>query len=323
MDRYSCPTLLALAISIAIGIYYQVPIGADVHYHLNIAEIWVKGNPMITYPSMLHLILVPSVWLGIETSYATALQIILFPLAVYSISRLFKGFSSLLAGLVVMGSYAFVDRAIQVNPQALDFILFPFAIYYSQVNVNNKKFIAVSMLMFFTHSFVALACLGGIFALMLYRRHWKPLCWILLLSSPILIPSILFLHSPLPYLKIGVYENLQEKQFWANPLFFILLYQRLPCVGFILIAYKLFSKKMSNLDSASLLTLFSLSLLIVPWADRFIQYSTIPLSIILTSAMVKLKGKRFEIAQWIVLCFFLMFYITMWLLLLANNYYIA
>lgn len=330
MSKYYLPVLFALLVSAAIGICYRYPIGADVRYHLEVAETLAGGDISyfydaysFPYPPLLHLLLVPAVWFGIQIPFSVVLQVALLPLVVFSVSRLFKGFNRLLIGLVVLGSYAFVDRAMQVNPQALDFILLSFAIYYTAVEVNDKKFVVASALMFWNHSFVALACLGGIFVMKLYRRHWKPLAWVLLLSIPVFIVSALFLPSLLPYLQLGVYENFQEQQFWANPLIFSIFYQRLPFVGFFIIAYRLISKKLSLLESTSLATLCSISLLIIPWADRFLQYSTIPLSIIVVSMLGRLKGQKREAAQIAVFLLFLLFYLTMWVWLLADSYFIG
>lgn len=322
------PVSLAFLISVFIALYYRVPIGEDIHFHLKIVQEfvdkgilgWFSDTAMqqnkMPYPPFLHIVLlaVPPI----------VIQCCLFPLAVWSFSRLYTGKDRLLAGVLVMGSYAYIDRVIQVNPQAITMILLPLAIrFYLNVEENKSGFIAASSLMIWNHGLVALSCLGGMFFLMLNRRQYKVLALILLLSSPVLATTIYYLPASLGKFSSG-FENNQERQFWNNPSLFTALYQRLISTGFILVAALLMRRRaVTEMEKVSLMTLLSMALMVIPWADRFVQFSTIPLSILIMEDAAKRKWKGREAWTWaITLCFMLM-YLTLWLWLIADAYYIA
>jgi len=333
--KYLTPVFLALIFSIALAAYYQTPIGADVHFHQEIADSWRRGElgmfsdvvmdmNKLPYPPLQHflMIAIPPIFL----------QILMLPLAVASMSYLYwkdDKFSALLAGALVMGSYAFVDRAIQVNPQAITMILLPLALHSALRQKNdamrqNKLLIATSTLMIWNHGLVSLACLGGIFLFLIARRHYKSLSWILLFSLPIIASQLYYLPSALQHFA-GGFENLQEQQFWSNPLTFTALYQRIISLGFPIVSYLFWIKNTRQSDSNNLmlLTLFSMSVMILPWGDRFIQLSTIPLTYIIIDFIKNTGRKKRELWLYGITLAFVMFYATLWLWMMVDNFYVV
>lgn len=319
------PVTVALIVSLAIALFYRVPIGEDIHFHLKIAADW-RNNGLLgwfsetafeqnkmPYPPLLHILL-----LFIDP---LTIQIGLLPLAVWSFSKLYTGRDRLLAGVLVLSSYAYVDRIMQVNPQAITMILLPLAILYYIQN-ERHGFIAVSSLMIWTHGIVALSCLGGLFFQMLRRRQYKTLALILLLTAPVLATTFLYLPTTLEKFTSG-FENNQERQFWSNPLFTV-LYQRLLFSGFfVAAAFCIRRRQVSDLEKTALLTLSSMALMIISWADRFVQLSTIPLAILIMENVKRRDWRGREAWTWaITFCFFFM-YATLWLWLIADVYYIV
>lgn len=325
--KYLLPVLLAGIFTISLSVVYLQPIGQDVWFHQSIADYWRRGElgmfspPAMTvnkmpYPPLLH-------WLLIAVP-PLILQILFLPVAVASMMLIYWRRDKLLAllvGATVIGSYAYVDRLIQVNPQAITMILLPLALY-SVIRRQDKLLIVVSTLMIWNHGLVAIVCLGGVFLHLLIRRQWKPLLWILVFSTPILISTLYYLPAGLQHFS-SKFENLQEAQFWTDPLF-TPLYQRLPALGFPLAAYLVLKKReiLSDFDKINLMTLGTMALMIIPWSDRFVQFTTIPLAFLIVNWLPRTSWKKKELWQYgIVLCFLLM-YATLWLWLVADLFYI-
>lgn len=338
-SKYWLPVFLALAISCSISLRYMAPIGYDFSFHLEIARVWSRGElgmlsdlPMrvnkMPYPPLFHLILVPSVWLNIEIEFAAVLQAFFYPLAVASMMWLWwkkDKMSSLVAGLLVMGSYAFFDRSIQVIPQALDMILLPLIIYYSLH--GNRRFIPLSALLIYNHGLVSLALLGGLYVWEWRKQRIKNVAYSLLQALPIIaISAYYFLDAFSRF--TGSYETLQELQFWTNPLF-SLSYLRLLFLGIPLAIYLLIAelphrlKDLSDLEKISLLTLGSMLVLVPSWADRFLQFSTIPLTILLVETISRAKQPKRDLWLYGVLFSFIIFYATLWIWLFADIYFVG
>jgi hypothetical protein len=349
--KYFVPVFAAFAFTLSLSLWYNAPIGDDIKFHLKVAESWARGElgmfsaealsmNRLPYPPLFHLLLMPSVWLGIEIPFAAFLQILLFPAAVLSLELLFwrqgMKFESLLAGALVLGSHAFFDRAVQVAPQALDMILLPFAIY-GVVSKKRNCLVVSSTLMIYNHGFVALAILGGLFLFEILRRNYRPVLTALALVAPILLVSLPYLPQSLSFFG-GKYENSQEAQFWFNPLYFTVMYQRLLFTGFFVpfsyfsrgiinvlegwadIGLKYFWMKWTDMEKASLLTLGSMAVMVLPWADRFTQYSTIPLTVFLVGMIMRSKPRIRDAWQYLIVISALLFYATIWIWLFANQF---
>lgn len=324
----------------AIFLVYQAPIGVDVQFHLKIAEVWARGEDgmfakialdtnKIPYPPLLHWILVPAVLLNSEILYAAVLQIFFLPLAVASsmflVWKHYGRQAAMLEGLLLLGSFAFVDRAMQVNPQALDLMLLPLA-FYTFLKKDRDGCVIVSLLMILNHGIVGLAAIGGMLLLQLHRKDYKTLLYFSLSSLSILGSQLWYLPQALARMSSG-FETLQEAQFWNNPVVFTVLYQRLITVGFliglILTLYHFDKHKpLDDMTKLSLATIGTLAIMLPFWADRFVQYSTIPLSLLIIGQVVRSKPRQKELWQYGILLCFIAFYAAMWLWLFVGLYQI-
>ena len=137
---------------------------------------------------------------------------------------------ALILGFLALGSYAFMDRVIQVQPQALDFVLLPLAL-----SSNGLLFVVASVLMFWNHGYYGLFAVGGLLLYHLIRKDWKLPVSYLLLIFPMLL--LLLEYSSGIFRFTGGFENIQESQFWSNPLIFTVLYQRFLVFGYGVAAY--------------------------------------------------------------------------------------
>lgn len=313
------PLTLAVAFACELANSLRTPIGADIQFHLSSLGNW------LSYPPLFRVILLPSIYLN--NNYLLCLQVLLFSLAVFSLTYVMRRLQgdwliSPLVSLIALGSYAYVDRAIQLNPQVLDFILLPIVIYAS---IKNRRwlFASSSILMFLNHSLVAIPILGGVFAYEL--RKWRKEEIVLLgaIIVTLTFPLLSWLY-PMIAPTIFTFQNNQERLFWASPIIFMLTYQGLPLIGYFTSLWgsdkKEWWTEKSEVNKLCLFTLASLILMLPLWADRFVQYSTIPLSILLASYISHLKDRTKTIWITVVIVFFIIFYLQLWTWLLGGMF---
>jgi len=115
----------------------------------------------------------------------------------------------------------------------------------------------------------------------------------------------------------------QEILFWATPFFFTVYYCGLPSLGFPLLPYLLTQwRTLSPIHKTMIVTVFSMSLMLIPWADRFLQFAMIPLAVLIVSYTSRLHG----IPRWIWIVFlataFTIFYTVQWLWIFFDVYYV-
>lgn len=333
---YWSPVFAALAIMSAITVVYRQPIGVDFNFHLEIARSWARGElglfhnfelNGIPYPPLLHLLLVPSIWLGVEIPFGCLLQILFLPAAVASLMWFIRSNWGSKAGLIVgtlaLGSYAFVDRGMQVIPQAIDFILFPLAIHFSYFDDDWKLKAIVCSLMVYNHGVVAVPLLGGLFLYDLLHKQWKPWLLIAVVCLPLIAVSAPYLVRSYGLMSART-ENLQEAQFLANPIVFMLLYQRLVFFGWVVLIYKLWCVPallhVTTDERIFVLSVFSIMLMALPWGDRFVQYSTIPLSGLIAIFMMKAPDRIRDVLEILSVLAFVFMYVGLWILLALGGY---
>ena len=336
---YLSPVFAALVFTVLLTLAYDRPVGADYWFHLDIARAWARGengwmravalNGM-PYPPLFHFILVPSVWLGQEILFGRILQVVLLPSAVASMSYFFwvwKGrVFGLLSGALVLGSYAFVDRSMQVAPQSLDMILLPLIVLFALRN-RVAQFVVLSVLLVFNHGTVSILILSGLFVYDVMKKHYRPWLYVCMGSLVVILYSSYYFLDSLA-LMTGRMENLQEIQFWSNPLFFILGYQRLIALGFPILAWNVYRKRVDGLGSTQLadvaaLMVFSLVPMILPWADRFVQYTTIPLTMLIVEHYARSSRREREIwkISSVLALTLMLFTLIIWVV--ADSYYVV
>lgn len=332
------PVALAFAFTVALTLVYGHSIGVDIHYHVAVAEQYATGNfadalglmlnmNRCFYPPLFHLLLVPSVWFGVPLAFTGALQILFLPLALGSLGFLLyreHGLEGGLVGmLVVMGSWAYVDRVIAVQPQGLDFILLPLVYLFVKEGQNMKVGIIGTVLLY-NHGVVNMANLLVSFATKLRQRANKLIGLVVLAVSPMLIATAYYLPSALEGYGASMLVD-QQLIFWTEPLEFWVNYVRLPVVGFAVAIYLVVlwrsGRFVSALSKLSILSLILSAVMLVVWADRFGQYATIPLSILFVDGYLRIKDRM--VRSWMflaVLVFTLILYGTLWFMLLNKGF---
>lgn len=336
LNYHLLPVMAAFLFSLALALVYLKPVGADIHFHWQIAQAWsqfqigmvsdvaLQMNQM-PYPPLLHLVLAPSFWFGLQNQWTLLLQVVLLPLCVFTVIKTTGHLGklwSMLAGFLVLGSFAFIDRLIQVQPQAFTMVLFPLAFYYRHA---PDKFAIISVLMILTHGFVAVPLIAGLwlFRLLNNRSLLKQLSLVVLTTLPITLPSLLMIVGGVGHFFGSSYENSQEALVWSSPTF-TLLYMRLLLVGFPIFIYQYATTwnghKLSLLEHESMVALSSMVLLFVWQADRFLQFSTIPLTFLLVSYIKKSRPNIREAFFWVTIVVFLVMYLSIWLMLAGNGF---
>jgi hypothetical protein len=283
--------VVALALTVATAITYRSAVGVDVVFHVAIARIWASGQDGmvsslvlstngIPYPPLFHWLLVPSVWLHAEGAFTLALQVVLYPLIVaiimFVVKKLRNTEEALLTGLLLLGSLAFYDRAAQVIPQAIDMLLFPLLVY---CHLKDKRwsFVTVASLMIWNHGPVALIFIGGILLRQLPKK-WKIVLAITLITLPIWAITLPYLPG-LARVSTG-FQTDQERGFWTSPTFTLIYLGPMLTFSLLFLFENVKNyRKLDELDKSMLWTAASLLIMVAPWADRFLQYLTIPLAL--------------------------------------------
>lgn len=331
------PILLAFAFTIALSLSYTHSVGVDIHFHLAIAEEYAKGNFLgaaetslrvdkLIYPPLFHFMLVPSIWLNMAFPFTLILQAVFLPLAVltfeYLAAKALGYEAAFVGGFLVLSSWAYSDRIIQVIPHSVSMILLPLALLFSMQNLN-RRFLATSILMVWNHGLVALSALGGVLARKLWQREWRTIILFLLGCGFILALSFAYLPSALQGYGSGFCTN-QEIAFWNRPATFFMNYVGLLTAGFAVILYRLImwlrGVKPSSLSLISMATIASTAIMIPVWADRWVQFSTVPLALLILESYAGTKSyNRFAYASLIIL-YFVWTYSSYWLTLVAGAY---
>jgi hypothetical protein len=329
------PIFLALVLTCVITFLYGKSIGVDIIYHVNVAKQYAMGNfsevlnlnlnmnGSEIYPFFLHLLLVPSVWLGVPYQFTGLLQIIFLPLAVASFGFLvYKTYgveASLFGMMIILGSFAYVDRVLAVQPQSIDFILLPIG-YYFLLKAKQNKLLIITIIGFYNHGLLNLAMFSGVLLTKLKQKKW--ITKYLLAILPLLLITIYYLVTN----RTGTAQFGADQGFWSDP-YYLITYVRLPTLGFIAtipLLYLVIKKRQINLlTKLALISLASSSFLIIFAADRYMQYATIPLTLLIIDSYLRIKDKL--IRAWIfagAFGFMILLYAVLWFLTFNNQWQI-
>ena len=319
--------LMAFCLSFSVSFSYQYPVGVDVYEHFKIADFWLNGNVTglleYPYPPMFHWLLVPFVASGTQIGFARLLQSVCYPLSVLGFMFLcwkhVDKRAAVWCGALLLGCFAFFDRVIQAQPQALDFVLLPVA-FDAVLDWKPKRFALVSFLLMLNHAPMSLVALIGAYAYSVVKHRHELRNMMLIMSPLFLVAAFLLAYlSRVDYLfayNFFVSQNAQESAFWSNPLVYALL-QFAPLFPALPLAFRQAFRwrSLSELEKLSLLTLAGLLLLVPSSVDRFWNYATIPLSILLACYHNKWK--------WLVIPVVLVGVCVPWIYLFANAYYVV
>ncbi len=318
---------LALMVSLYASIFYSKPVGADIWFHFDVVKVYLHGgNGMfashvmeinrIPYPPLFHFLLLPSALLGIENQFARALQAFIYPgclLATLLLIERFNGnkLNMLTAGLALLGSWSYLDATFQIRPESLDMI-FWLILTYAILTAKTKLTIASVVAGIYNHGFPIIAFNGGT---LLWKKAWRQILIIALLALPILAVSAFYLLG-FAEKWIVTPASAQSRSFIANPLLFMFNYLGAEMIAIPIAIYAVFKwRSLNPLAKISLVTVAS-SLVLVPlWNDRFFQYASIPLAILVGD----FAGKNHTLLRWYVVLFVAVFFVNVYVQLWNSN----
>lgn len=296
---------LALLLTVQIVRVYHFPLGSDYLYHRQAARLYLNGRFAMfdqmtieqtgaPYPPLFHLLLAFFMLIGLGDTFPLFLQIIGYPLLLLSAAFLVFKFrncvSSTFTLLLMFSSMAVLDRS-QVIPQTVELILYPLAVLF-YLKRENRNLVIISLAMVYTHApFTFFLLIPFIIHSILFRRNLKPLLLVLVLSTPFVIIY--------PYYVIRDISRFTghteiESQFLQSPMNAVLYLS--PIIVFLAFSSFLISiserQKLDDFDWVVLLWTVSLLPLLFVWADRFLCYAALPLSIYAGSSLSKITSKN-------------------------------
>gem|GEM_PF-2915770 len=305
-------TMFAVLLILAsISGIYQIqtrggPFASDPHFHHKLASGWLKGDfPLLEekyflsespYPPAFHITiaLLSKILFASPLTIMNIFQILFFPLIListfYLVYKKTDIYTALLSICFLLSSIGFMDRNMQVIPQAVDVLLFPIAIYFFMEN-RKKEFFITSVFLIYNHGIYTTLLIASLFiyTLKYEPKRIKEFTKIGLYSFPLyLLMSPFFLGSFSPAAAIN---SPQKELFMSNP-FYGFFY-----LGYFLslttiISFKFYRKKeKTKFETILFYWLFTLLPLFPFFPDRFISYAVQPLAIISAVAFSKIIKK--------------------------------
>jgi len=271
----------------------KIPVGTDVHFHLDVAAIWASGqNGMFSeqvmalnqfpYPPLFHWLLVPSVWLHIEFLWAKALQIML-PFGIYLTTTLFmmrhtNPKATVVTAMILMSTVGFTDGTIQCRPQGLAMLLLPLTLHYLLTR-QNRGFLAVNTCVAYIHGIAGLANTWMLLLRNYFnRKMFKTFLTATFLLLPLIATTAIYFSGALTKWG-GHMDTYQEYLVFTQPQNMIPYYAGTSLIGWIFVAYTLTKwDRSTELEKVLALSVLGLTVMIPFWADRFLQYAIIGLS---------------------------------------------
>jgi len=322
--------LVTLIFTITTAIHYKLPIGEDITFHLDVANYYHEGKSFsevldiikTPYPPLFHYLLLPTYILK-TMNWVLFLQIIFYPLALLSIGWIVgKELSwkhAIITVLLLISSYGFFDRVIQVTPQAIDMIFFSLSIYFF---LRDKKlgFILSNLVIFYSHSFFGLLLFGAFGLFWLFKKKGLT---IILLSLLTFILVIIMTYPVIMY-KADYTVNVVESQNMAvrtKPIFTMMYLGGV--VVFIPLLLTLGKKTFKNdFNSLVLCWMVVLTPLLFTLTDRYITYAVVPLSILASVGIMKTKGNLRSILIWMVVWMGILLMVYYFYMTLTSSHHI-
>jgi len=334
--------LLGLSLSLAASIFTPAPIGVDFYFHLDVARVWASGqNGMFSevvmrvnrfpYPPLFHWILVPAIWLGQECFFGRLLQAFFYSgILLWNMVFAFKhghehnpddARMASYMGMLLMSNVAFIDSAIQARPQSLDMLLLPFLLNFFLTD-SWLGFTLLSSLMVWNHGVAALALTYALFLVKVKDRKWlKAILLFGLLTAFVTGTSVWHAGGALAKWK-GTWDSDQEMLFWSHPLTFIPLYMGILLMGYPLLFLALAKwKSQSQAVKACCLVLAGLTVMLPLWADRWLQYSSIPLAYLISRWLSKRSREETIMIMPVLLFAFLVYQVNYWWVTFTGNWF--
>lgn len=288
--------ILALSYLVALvtaSTVMRIPVGTDVHFHFDVAEIWANGqNGMFSdkvfevnlfpYPPIFHWLLVPGVWLNIEFLWAKAFQVAL-PFGIFLATTLFmmrhtNPKATVVTAMILLSTIGFTDGTIQCRPQGLAMIFIPLTLH-ALISSQKRQFLASNTLLAYTHGVAGLA---NTWLPMLHklfnRKMLKTALTAILLLLPLATITAIYFGGALNKWG-GHMDTYQEYLVFTQPHTMIPYYAGTSLIGWAYVAYTLLKwDNASDLEKTLALSVLGLTIMIPFWADRFLQYAIVGLS---------------------------------------------
>lgn len=340
-------TVFVFTLTIFIVSSMPLPLGSDPYFHLEIGRLYGTGNITgaldyiqtvnITpfYPPLYHVALIPISYLPNPLDGLRILEMFAMPLTfTFTMYLLWKNSgpkAALIAGLILMGSWSFIDATLQARPETIDLMFYPLMLI-AILGTKKKTFAALAIATIYNHGIMAITNIWGWLPKLLHKQengytHWndktlldafkihmpkqtwlKTIIIITLITLPITtLTAYYFTDGWQMWATTNPTENPQEVLFWTNPTW-IPFYAGITLIGF---AFAI-KKAKTELESYLKWGLLGNLIMLPMWADRWLQYSTIPLACLVGLEVARWHGKKLYITlaaigigAWIYICFFL------------------
>lgn len=283
----------------------NLPLGSDAYFHLGLSRFIGQGNwtgaidmmfsvNQSPYPPLYHILIAP---IAISPDPYTGLRIlemlflpVTFMLVLWLTNKADGHKAALITGLVLIGSWSFLDGAIQARPESLDLLLYPL-ILWAALYTRKKWFGALSAITIYSHGFAALSNMWGIGLKLFKQKQWrKPLILTVLVVLPIIIMSFYYFDGAMKqWATYTPTENPQEALFWTYPPW-IPYYAGITLMGFAFLIRNIIRKDESELENLLKWSIFGNLIMLPFWADRWLQYSAIPLSMLVGLGVSRWHG---------------------------------
>ena len=321
-------TIFVFILSTMIVLSAPIPIGSDPYFHLEIARLYGTGNftgafDYITtvnqipfYPPLYHALLIPIAISPYPLEGIRILEILAMPLTftavIYLLWKFTEPKAAFIAGLVLLGSWSFIDAAFQARPETLDLMLYP-VMLLAILSAKKKTFVISAVATIYNHGVMAVINIWGwLPKLFKAKKTWfTSILMITAISSPILILTALYFGGGWSmWATTAPQENPQETLFWTTPSW-IPFYAGLTLMGFIFLV-KNFRNPKTELESYLKYGMLGNLVMLPLWADRWLQYSTIPLACLVGIEVARWHGSKLYVTlavvalgAWIYISFFL------------------
>ena len=290
-----CTFLIAIAFSITIFALSTVakPIGSDFYWHLHVATLISQGNitsawnypleqnlfpyGLLTFHFGLSILILSGNVLFLSKLLEALLMPMTFTLTMYLMIKKASVKAAFFTGLCLLGSIAFLDGTIQLRPESIDLLFYPI-ILFAILSVKKKTFIGLALVTIYSHGLAAYSSIYGLALKLLREQKWrKTIIAGLIATLPIILISFYYVQGAFHkwFTLAGANQsNPQQTLFWTQPLIFIPFYSGLTLFGFIF----LLKRHKGYFESLLTWGIVASAIMIPFWADRWLQYITIPLS---------------------------------------------
>ena len=283
---------------------YKKPIGNDFWLHLEIAKSYARGELALfkpefmkpnkgPYPPFFHLFLALFVKFKVPILAGTVMQVIFYPLVLFAtLFLVLKKGNKIRASFVpvlMFSSIALFDRT-QVIPQAIDMILFPFAIHFF-LEKKDMAFIILMLIMIYSHGAFAFLLFASLVVYSLRNNfNISIIKKVLIFSLPLIIITLIYLPS---YIISALEIKNEQELLVRTSLRYAIWYVGYPIAFLLPFSLIYYLKKAKNGFELLILLWFIMLLpLLIFYPDRFCSYIIAPASIMISKRLADLTNRN-------------------------------